>query len=907
MAFPKHTHKYTFRMSLGVIVVIIGLLVFGMGAQGSQKEPVVTPEALPTPWHARLPNVLYPGIWHFMDLDLAARDYDYLKGSHRVWGWDELNPAPDVYRWHAVESWIEKSVAGGKPVALGVNTYDGVLDGGDHTPGWVYDHIPDARLVCPDGWTMPKFWDARWQEQFERFIAAFADRYDGDPRVAWVEISVGVYGETAPESFTQRWYVNNCLKPAGLNSILWEETVKRITDIYVRHFQSTPLFLQMYPTYESRRERREFVNYAASKGVGLKSNGLRAEEDSADYGECPPDGSGYWSPCEAGIVQLMRKWGDSVPIAWEGDPRFFRPGLPAVPFPDDHPHWAIYWQILNALDKHSDYILYAEHLAQNPLVAPLFRWANRYLGRTVYDTPSVWVVLRETALTRASNPQYGNFSFYLYQNDQVPGGRSVPVWDVGPYPEGYYARRTDFSTGNYYLYFDVDDRYLYDGNAREVIIRVTYLDEGNDAWTLEYDGQNDPYTRAGVVRKHNTRTWQVAEFRLTDFKFANRQFGGGAHPGSDFRIFSVGDGDDIIHFVEVEKVPFETPTPTPVPTRVRPPTPTPAKVVYETILQEGRDGYTGTKDTYLQEVYPYARFGEEETLSMCATCDYGGKSRHVLIQFDLAQGLPPGARIEYAWLALNLIERRGGKGMYARAYKLLRPWAENLANWLQASPGNLWEEPGAQGPSDRTSHWNGQGTVITPGRWMRVNVTDFALQWQYAPGYNFGIVLIPFSKGSADFVFASSEHPDVHRRPMLIVGYTLPFAPTPTPTATPTPTVTPTPTITPTPTPSLAYWLITGILYDASKGQSAGIAGGTITTTLGTEGPQLVAHADEKGRFALAGYGPDKGGLRYEASAPGYIPTSGERPAINPRRYTLLISLQPMRRPRFYFPILWQR
>ncbi len=894
------------------ILFLLGFLFVALGipAQGGSPPPP-SPQALPTPWHARLPNALYPGIWHFQDLDLAARDYDYLVGAHRVWGWFELNPAPGVYRWDAVEKWVNKAVVGGKPVALGVNTYDGVLDGGDHTPRWVYQQVPDAQLVCPDGWTMPKFWDSRWQQYFEEFIAAFAARYDGDPRIAWVEISVGVYGETAPESLTQKWYVDNCLKPAGLDSVLWEQTVKQITDIYVRHFHKTRLFLQMFPKFEKWRERREFSNYAASKGVGLKSNALRAEEGTADFGPCPEDGSGYWSDCEAGLVQLMRKWGDQVPIAWEGDPRNFHP---ARAFPHNFPEWAIYWQLLNALDKHTDYILYNEDLAQDARLASLFRWGNRYLGRTVYDAPSVWVALRETALSRAYKPQYGNFSFYLYQNDQAPGGRSVPVWDVGPYPEGYYARRTNAANGNPYLYFDVDDRYVFDGNAREVIVRVTYLDQSTDAWALEYDGENGVFTRAGLVRKHNTGQWLKAEFRLADFRFANRQPGGGSHSGSDFRINSLNEGDEIIHFVEVERIPFVYPSPTPVTPRPQPPTPTPTPgpPVHEVILQEGRDGYTGTEDTYISSGQPNVNFGASDTLSLCRRCPTGPQDRYVLIRFDLARAIPSGAEIQYAWLGLNLVSRSGGKGMYARSYELWRPWSESGATWQQAAAGQPWHTPGAGSANvDRSAEWYGQGSVIRVGRWLRVDISDFARRWQQNPSRNFGVILLPFGTERTIYQFASSEYPDVARRPMLIVGYTLPNEPvaTPTLTSTPVPQPTATPTATPTPTPSLAYWVIDGMLYNARAGMDAGIAGGTITVTLGYKGPTIVAHSNENGHFAIAGYGIDSGPLYYSASAPGFLPASGEEPPRTPRQYSLLIGLEPVAPPdqqRILIPLFWK-
>ncbi len=885
----------------GFALVILGLLVIASGLPPAGAAPAPQATAT-TPFptrHARLPQAPYPGIWHFLDLDLEAPNLPEIVGTHRVWGWDELQPAPGVFNWHWVEAWVSAAANQGKPVALGVNTYDGYYDGGDHTPQWVYADAPDARVVCPDGWTIPKYWDDRWLAAFEDFVAAFAARYDGDPRVAWVEISTGVYGETAPVS-SNFGYVN-CMLSAGLTPDLWVTTVKRIVDIYTAHFRETPLFLQMAPAFLKWWERREFSNYAAAKGVGLKHNGLQVDMGTAEFGPCPDAGS----QCESGFVELMRRWGDQVPIAWEGDPRVLPPTNPLDPA---HPEWAIYWQILNALDKHSDYILYNHTLAQNARLTELFRWANSYLGRTVYDTPSVWVALRETRLAPVRNPQRGNYSFWLWQNDAAPAGRSVPVWDVGPPPEGYYARRTDGATGNSYLYFNVADAYIYNGNVRGATVRVTYLDQGTDTWALEYDSQTDPYKRAGVVRKQNTGTWQVATFTLDDVRFANRQPGGGAHPGSDFRISNMGDGDEIIHFVEVIRTPVATATPTP--TRpVRPlvtPTPTPGRPLYRVKLQEGRNGYTGTEDTTLDRSRPTVNLGNEPTLALRALP--AGQAKHILVRFELNHIIPANAQVEYAWLALNTTSATG-PDVYARGYTLLRPWSEQGATWQQAAPGSPWGTGGANGANyDRDARWYGQGWAHKQGEWIRVDVTEALRGWLRDPQRNFGVVLVPFSYASYGYEFASSEYPDPTRRPMLIVAYTLPNDPivTPTPVTPPTPTPTPTPTITPsptpTPTPTPAHWIVMGTLYDAHYGRDAVIAGGAITVTLGTQGPQIATRSNESGHFVIVAYAPDDGPLTYEVSAAGYHPYTGEEPPRTPRQYTLFIGLEPLAPPRAYLP-----
>ncbi len=874
---------------LGTVIAIAALWL-ALPTQGQAGRV----DSLPTPWQARISTAPYPGIWHFQDLDLAAPHYPNLVGTHRVWAWDEIEPAPGVYRWDQVEHWVSEAAAGRRPVGLGINTYDGVYDGGDRTPRWVYGVYPDAEIVCANGWTIPKYWHPGWQAALDQLIADFAAHFDGDPRVAWVEISVGVYGETTPESVLS--YRTGCLQKAGLTSSLWVKTVNAITDIYVRHFKHTQLFLQMAPAFLKFGERREFVNYAAAKGVGLKHNGLQADQGTAVYGPCPDAGS----DCEAGFVELMRKWGDRVPIAWEGDPRYFRPGLHVDP---NHPEWAVYWQILNALDKHSDYILYNQWLAQYPADQPLFAWANQYLGRTVHDALSAWVVLRETALAAVRHPQYGNYSYWLYQEDAVPGGRSVPMWNVGPYPEGYYARRTDQDTGNPYLYFNVDDAFFFNGNGTDVRVRVTYLDRGRDTWSLEYDAAGG-LRRAGTVVKEDTGTWRVHEFLLPDARFAN-----GLPGGMDFRIDSNQDGDEIIHKVDVLRSLAATPTPTPTWARPFPPTatPTPGPPLHEIKLQEGRYGYTGVQDAYISKTYPNVNFGTGP-LSICPVCPgNAAESRRVLIRFDnLSSHLPSNAHIEYAWLDLYSLD--GSNNLYVRAYPLLRPWVEDQVTWNQAASGSPWARPGADGiGTDRGDHWSDQGTTQDVDRWMPIDVTEHVREWRWHPATNFGVVLIPFYQGAAQYTFASSEYGDPSKRPTLRIGYTIPGEPPPSlssPTPSPTPTATSTPTVTPTPSPAPVLWIVQGRLYDAQQGPSAPIASGVITVTLGTGGPQLSTRTNENGAFFLSAQGPDRGELSYVARAKGYHERRGTEPKRSPRTYTLYLGLEPVLRPRAYLPFL---
>lgn len=463
-----------------------------------------------------------------------------------------------------------------------------------------------------------KFWSARYLEAYRSFVQQLGARYRNDDRIAFVAMGTGQYGETRASDYADQ----DASRSAGLTSELWIETVNTITDYYIDAFSENGvmgqnLLLQMAPYQFVPRERREFSVYAAERGVGLSYNGLYPDTNVAlACGRQPED-----FDCAGAYDQLVA-YNNRVPIAFETYAYM-------LPNPDD-----FYWGLINAMDKKADYIRMSNYVdwylgpgdTANTEWTGLMAWANRWLGRDLTDTPSVWVAMREhrnpiaygdTGYTEFKSdwPQLGNYQFWLYQLDDVEGGRTVPETNeqatggqpVGLgncpyepcYPSAYnpqlptdrrawVIRRTDQASGNPFMWFDVDDGYM-TGDGNQVEILVTYWDHGTDRWTLRHrdsDGveqlavpaeSSDPW-----VQKHNTGTFVTVTFPLSNTQFSNTMAG-----GADFAIDSrsengEADGDEWIHFVEVIKIagpaplptPSRTPTPSPTTGPTRTPTPT---------------------------------------------------------------------------------------------------------------------------------------------------------------------------------------------------------------------------------------------------------------------------------------------------------------------------------------------
>lgn len=517
----------TFVWRLGPLAVLLVITLLGGHALAADPAPNTEPIAGPT------------GIYVFYDWSNLSPTQYPIVGGHMVFLWDRIEAQPGIYDWSAVDDWLSKTAAQSKRVGIKIDTYEGQARGGTYIPGHVRAKTPQIIVTCPDGSVIPRYWDASYKQAFGDLVRAFGARYSNDARVAWVEISTGIFGETAPAE--DRF--DTCLQDAGLTGRTWIDYVNWTTDTYLAAFPAKQLLLQYAPRYLSPSERREFTDYAASLGVGLKHNGLSADP-GGDAFFTDPAMSSY----RAGQYDPIHQWSGKVAIGFEGS----NIGTSMAGRAN------VLWSLYNALDKHADMLNLDTAVASNADNQDLLRFAARYLGRTPADTPSVWVALRETEYDWF--PDYGNYEFWLYQNDAVPGGQTVPLWRVTSAPEGRYTRRTDQASGNPAMYFDVADRYTF-GGPQTATIRVTYLDRGTDTWELQYDDGTETNHSAGIIAKTNTNQWVTIEFNLNAILLANRQPGGGQFPGSDFRITSRGDGDETIHRVEV--IAHDRPTPMP--------------------------------------------------------------------------------------------------------------------------------------------------------------------------------------------------------------------------------------------------------------------------------------------------------------------------------------------------------
>jgi len=140
--------------------------------------------------------------------------------------WSSVEPQEGQYRWDTLDRFLDSWGRLGKVCNIGImcaNTHSRAAEG-YVTPRWVFDAgarkieimlDPDQSTTgTPGKKVAPVFDDPIFLDKFANFLAAFARRYDGDPRIAVLDIrSYGNWGEAhmypfgvpdiAPEKFRQ--------------------------------------------------------------------------------------------------------------------------------------------------------------------------------------------------------------------------------------------------------------------------------------------------------------------------------------------------------------------------------------------------------------------------------------------------------------------------------------------------------------------------------------------------------------------------------------------------------------------------------------------------------------------------------------------------------------------------------
>lgn len=184
--------------------------------------------------------------------------------------WYEIEPKEGEFNWFLIDSALESWDSVGKKFAFGIMSANTATTEEYVTPKWVFDAgAKYTRMTSSDstdgmtaasGQYIPVWDDDVYLEKISNLAKAMADRYDGDSRVAFIDIrSYGNYGETHLLR----------LESSGTKALDFEGEKKHI-DTYADNFKKTKL---IYPT-ANKSTHKAITSYAAERGVGLRYDGI---------------------------------------------------------------------------------------------------------------------------------------------------------------------------------------------------------------------------------------------------------------------------------------------------------------------------------------------------------------------------------------------------------------------------------------------------------------------------------------------------------------------------------------------------------------------------------------------------------------------------------------------------------
>ena len=179
--------------------------------------------------------------------------------------WADLEPQEGVFNWSAVDTPAQQWLSRGGQVAFRVTVSESSMRG---IPEWVEkagaktvewkSHGKLLRDPVPD--------DPVFMEKFDRFLRAFASRYDGRGEVAFIDVgSLGLWGE----GHTQR--------TVRLSKADTQRIARLHIDLHRKHFRRTRLIANDDYTGTNESDESVAIDHALACGLGWRDDSIMVD------------------------------------------------------------------------------------------------------------------------------------------------------------------------------------------------------------------------------------------------------------------------------------------------------------------------------------------------------------------------------------------------------------------------------------------------------------------------------------------------------------------------------------------------------------------------------------------------------------------------------------------------------
>ena len=206
----KSCRFFIICIALGCLLLISGCSLFG----GGEKNEYIIPEfpgasSIVDGKLEIIPNlsgdyIVNPGIgWQNRPELTEFSDFPetIAYSDRREIGWKILNPSEGIYDWAPLQTQLDDAVKNGKQFSFRIYTMVGENYDEHMIPEWVLDK---GAMLLENG--EPDYSNCVYQEYWTKFVNKLVDQYDGNPDIAFIDISgYGNFNEWSWSDIQTEW------------------------------------------------------------------------------------------------------------------------------------------------------------------------------------------------------------------------------------------------------------------------------------------------------------------------------------------------------------------------------------------------------------------------------------------------------------------------------------------------------------------------------------------------------------------------------------------------------------------------------------------------------------------------------------------------------------------------------